>query len=376
MVYFGSRYKVLKHLATGGMADVYLALLETEGFSRPVVIKKILDSYADNPYWIGSFFNEAKIMSLLNHSHMVQVLDFGKSKSGYFLAMEYIDGGSLWNLQQEARRLAESYILWIGLEILKGLSFAHKREVLHRDLSPSNILISKEGEIKITDFGIAKLKTPDAEEKTLVLKGKHLYMSPEQKQKKDLSYASDLYSLTLILSELLGDTPSYLKKGLKEDPKERFRHCEEFEDVLYQRFKTLNDDVTQRKFCGFLKSLSSWNRQDIFKKETKVFLGERSFFFAVLRVSPSMFRWAAGLLFLVLGRQTPEFYSHGYLSLNAKPWGKVYISSEYIGTTPLVLKPIPTGNYSLEISNPPLQRNKKLLITVQENQVFKQVLDF
>ena len=160
---FGSRYQVLELLSTGGMAHIYKAMFTSEGFTRPVVIKKILEHYEHDPRWVDSFLNEAKIMSLLNHSHIVQVYDFGKSNSGYFLAMEYVEGGSLLDLIEKAGAIPESFVLYIGLEILKGLSYAHKKGVLHRDISPSNILLSKAGEVKLTDFGVAKLQSASLE---------------------------------------------------------------------------------------------------------------------------------------------------------------------------------------------------------------------
>src|SRR3989338_8798139 len=221
---FGRRYHNIHFLAKGGMAEVYKATFTSEeGFSKDVVIKKILSPYEKRPKWIESFLNEAKIMSLLTHSNLVQVYDFGKSKGNYFLAMEYVDGCSLLELQRKVQMLPEPYVLWMGLEILKGLSYAHQKGILHRDLSPSNILISKSGEIKITDFGIAKFQT-EFSEGTEFLKGKQSYMSPEQSRKEALTASSDLYSLSLVLTELLRGkhfSPSndfnlypYLKSGL------------------------------------------------------------------------------------------------------------------------------------------------------------------
>ena len=176
-------------------------------------------------------------MSLLTHSNVVHVYDFGKWKGNYFLAMEYVDGRSLLELQKKISTLSESYVLWLGLEILKGLSYAHQKGVLHRDLSPSNILISKAGEIKITDFGIAKFQT-EFSEGTEFLKGKRSYMSPEQSRKEPLTESSDLYSLSLILSEL--HSCPYLKSGLAFHPQERIQTCEAYERVLIEEMKQKN----------------------------------------------------------------------------------------------------------------------------------------
>lgn len=368
---FGRRYQNIHFLAKGGMAEVYKATFTSEeGFSKDVVIKKILSPYENSPKWMESFLNEAKIMSLLTHSNLVQVYDFGKSKGSYFLAMEYVDGSSLLELQKKVPPLPEPYVLWMGLEILRGLSYAHQKGVLHRDLSPSNILISKSGEIKITDFGIAKFQT-EFSEGTEFLKGKHSYMSPEQSRKELLTASSDLYSLSLVLDELLGggQRSPYLKPGLEFHPQDRIQTCEAYESLLIEEMKKKGYFVTAREFSEYLKKLNFWKEEDIpvTLSYPKLALESDSFNFRP---------WALGALLLMLGSDVPDFISRGYVSLTAKPWGKVFVEGQYVGTTPLVNQPLPIGKYSVLVSNPELNQSKKIAIQVLENQISKYRLSF
>ncbi len=368
---FGRRYQAIKFLAKGGMAEVYQATFTSEeGFSKKVVIKKILSPYEKSPKWIESFLNEAKIMSLLTHSNVVHVYDFGKVKGSYFLAMEYIDGTSLLELRKKLTHLPEPYVLWLGLEILKGLSYAHQKGVLHRDLSPSNILISKAGEVKITDFGIAKFQT-EFPEGTEFLKGKHSYMSPEQSRKEPLTAASDLYSLSLILSELYPG--AYLKPGLAFHPQDRIQTCEAYERVLIQEVKQKNYFVTPREFSEYLKSLNFWSEHEK-EKFTQATLSYPAPF-----SKPRNFNfrpWALGALLLVLGSEVPDFISRGYVSLTAKPWGRVFVEGQYVGTTPLVNRPLPSGKYTILVSNSELNQSKKIAIHVLENKISKYRFNF
>ncbi|MBI3019366.1 MAG: serine/threonine protein kinase [Deltaproteobacteria bacterium] len=362
------------------MAEVYKATFTSEeGFSKDVVIKKILSPYEKSPKWIESFLNEAKIMSLLTHSNLVQVYDFGKTKGCYFLAMEYVDGSSLLELQKKIALLPEPYVLWMGLEILKGLSYAHHKGIYHRDLSPSNILISKSGEIKITDFGIAKFQT-EFSEGTEFLKGKHSYMSPEQSRKEPLTASSDLYSLSLVLAEFLrGKNLSllndlnlypYLRSGLAFHPQDRLQTCEAYEQVLIQEMKQKNYFVTPREFSGYLKNLNLWEEAE----ETHATLSYPESF---PKSSISNFRlWALGTLLLVLGAEVPDFISRGYVSLTVKPWGNVFVEGQYVGTTPLVNQPLPVGKYTVLVSNPELNQSKKIAIQVLENKISKYRLSF
>ena len=369
--HFGRRYQNIQFLAKGGMAEVYQATFTSEeGFSKKVVIKKILSPYEKSPKWMESFLNEAKIMSLLTHSNLVHVYDFGRWKGSYFLAMEYVDGSSLLELQKKISTLPEPYMVWLGLEILKGLSYAHHKGVLHRDLSPSNILISRAGEIKITDFGVAKFQT-EFSQGTEFLKGKRSYMSPEQNRKEPLTAASDLYSLSLILNEL--HPASYLKQGLAFHSQDRLQTCEAYEHVLIQEMKQKNYFVTPREFSDYFKNLNFWKE----KEEEEGAHATLSYPALVSKPAYFNFRlWALGALLLILGGEAPDFISRGYVSLTAKPWGRVFVEGHYVGTTPLIHQPLPIGKYTLLVSNPELHQSKKISVHVLENKISKYRINF
>ena len=318
---FGFRYADVEPMATGGMAEVYRARLKFKrGLSKPVILKKIRTPYEKDPTWVQSFWQEAKIMAMLSHSNIVQVYDFGKSRSGYFFSMEWIDGGSLLDLTQGLKRDAEPmpdrFVFYVALEILKGLSYAHQRGVVHQDLSPSNILISVSGEVKIADFGVARFLS-DSLKATPFVEGKRRYMSPEQRERKPVGPASDLYSLSVILSELFGTNYAFLKRGRCIDPQERFQTCEEMERAVYDEMKTSEGPVTgapvtsglvtsglvtQREFSHYLSRcrFGVSHKTVPLSEMTAVHMHERKG--GYLKVAVVI------LLLCVLGRQVPHFY--------------------------------------------------------------------
>ena len=376
-LHFGHKYAVLDHLATGGMAEVYRARYQPQsGFSKTVVIKKILSPFSKNSLWRDSFLNEAKIMARLSHSNIVQTHDFGKARSGYFLSMEYVEGGTLADLKRRAERVPKNCALYIGLEMLKGLSYAHKKGVLHRDLSPSNVLISKEGEVKITDFGIAQLLS-DALEPTQFLKGKYAYMSPEQKLKKPLTPATDLYSLSVILYELMTakeyepgadlEECFFLKQGLCEDPKARIQTGETFERLLQTELSGIF--VSQRSFAVYLSGFPPW------RSSKTLALPDDECGLAAGRPLKPWRRWvmgaAAAVILSITGGSVPEFYARGFISLNVEPWGEVYIGERHFGVTPMMNQPVPTGRHSVVVANPELNQKKTIQIQVEPNQLVK-----
>ncbi|HEY5452444.1 MAG TPA: serine/threonine-protein kinase [Polyangia bacterium] len=205
------RYHVLSKIAHGGMAEIFLAMQQgEEGFKKPVVLKRILPSLAADPKFVRMFVDEAHIASTLNHSNLVQVLDLGKSNSQYFLVLEFVDG---WSLEQIRRRalaaklkLPTPLALTIVGALCRGLAYVHARErngkplgIVHRDVTPQNVLISQHGEVKLADFGIAKAVGKSEKSATGIIKGKFAYMSPEQSQALPLDGRSDLFSVGTVL---------------------------------------------------------------------------------------------------------------------------------------------------------------------------------
>jgi len=210
------RYLLEKKIATGGMAEIFKAkLVGVEGFEKTVVIKRILPFWSQRQDFIKMLVDEAKVLVHLNHPNIVQVYELGRVGADYFIAMEFVDGVDLrrllTTLKQEKINLPGELAVSIIGQVLRGLDYAHQRtlrdrgqlKIVHRDISPQNILLSFSGEVKVTDFGIAKAITQSHETQTGVLKGKYAYMSPEQARGRELDGRSDLFSCGLVLYELL-----------------------------------------------------------------------------------------------------------------------------------------------------------------------------
>lgn len=210
------KYVLLKRIAVGGMGEVYLAQKRgPRGFSMPVAIKVILPYLGSSQRFTEMFFNEAQLAAQLNHPNIVRVYDFGLIEETYFIEMEYVQGENLATvideLARRKARLPDLFAAKIGIDVCKGLDYAHtKRDdlsgeplnIIHRDISPQNILISYNGEVKITDFGIAK-RADDQKTKGGMLKGKYSYMSPEQVLSNALDKRSDIFSLGVVLYEMV-----------------------------------------------------------------------------------------------------------------------------------------------------------------------------
>ncbi len=206
------RYRVLEKIAHGGMAEIFLALQRgAEGFEKPVVLKRILPALAADPKFVRMIVDEAHIASTLNHSNLVQVLDLGRSTDDqYFLVLEFVDGWSLEQVRQRARKARMKVPLPVALyvtgAVCRALAYVHTRTrdgkplgIVHRDVSPQNVLVSREGDVKLADFGIAKAVDRRERSATGVIKGKFAYMSPEQAMGGDLDARSDLFSVGTLL---------------------------------------------------------------------------------------------------------------------------------------------------------------------------------
>ena len=203
------RYQVVRKLGQGGMAEVFLCtMFSGDEFRRPVAVKIVRDDFAKRPEFCELFAQEARFAAMLLHPNIVNVLDFSRDAQGrLFLVMEYIEGVDLWQLAA-GRALPPSVAIHIAAEVLHGLDYAHRlphgsevRGIVHRDVSPANILLSWLGAVKVADFGIAKAITTSGI--LSGIKGKTSYMSPEQADGKPIDARSDLFSLGVVLWEML-----------------------------------------------------------------------------------------------------------------------------------------------------------------------------
>jgi serine/threonine protein kinase len=272
-------YFLLKKIAAGGMAELFKAKKSGEkGFEKMLAIKMILPHLSTNDDFISMFIDEAKVAALLNHQNIVQIFDLGKIENSYCIVMEYVRGKDLRSVIQRAIKkkisMSPEHACLIASATLAGLGYSHRKKdkgqplnIVHRDVSPQNIIITYEGEVKVVDFGIAKAATQSRDTQAGVLKGKLSYMSPEQAFGKPLDARSDIFSVGIVLYEMLtgrklfqsdtdlgtlelvrnatveplpsalgGHVPKALEdvmlKALEKDPDDRYSSAEEMEAAL------------------------------------------------------------------------------------------------------------------------------------------------
>jgi eukaryotic-like serine/threonine-protein kinase len=212
-----NRYRITERVAAGGMAEVFRGVAESmRGFKKNIAIKRILPSLTKNKKFVAMFLDEARLSLSLQHANIVQVFDIGHSEDTYFIVMEYVDGVDLKALldwrRRTARRIPIAHSLYLVLEICKGLSYAHELTnpetgapvgIVHRDISPPNVLISKQGEVKVVDFGLAKATSQVEITDPGVVKGKMSYLSPEAARGEEVDHRADIFSVGILLYEML-----------------------------------------------------------------------------------------------------------------------------------------------------------------------------
>ncbi|RJQ77352.1 MAG: serine/threonine protein kinase [Desulfobacteraceae bacterium] len=213
-------YRLKDKIAQGGMAELYIAdYVREDGFKRQVAIKKVLPHLAENQDFIKMFIREARLAALLQHPNIVQIFDFGKIRDTYVIAMEYIQGMNLGQIMAHLKSpMPMDMAIFIIMKISLGLDYSHKRKddesgqalgIVHRDVSPQNILISCQGEVKISDFGISKATTEPSFTQAGVIKGKLSYLAPEQALGQPVDHRIDIYSLGLVFYEVLSGRRLY-----------------------------------------------------------------------------------------------------------------------------------------------------------------------
>ena len=216
------QYEVSGRLGSGGMAETFRAIARGPGgYTREVVIKCILPHLTEDERYVRMFIAEARILGMLNHPNIVHVYDFGEDESRHFLALEYIDGPSLSQIQEEIGRSGQSVppavAAYIGREICLALAAVHELRgpdgdllnVVHRDVTPSNIMVTLAGGVKLLDFGVAHLGSPGSATRSRSIKGKPAYFAPEQIVSADIDGRVDLFALGVVLHELLSGQPLF-----------------------------------------------------------------------------------------------------------------------------------------------------------------------
>jgi serine/threonine protein kinase len=296
------RYTITERLDHGGMAEVFRGVAESmEGFKKAVAIKRILPNLTKNQKFVSMFLDEARLSLFLQHANIVQVFDISRTPdNAYFLVMEYVDGCNLKALierqKQKTKRIDIGHSVYLMIECCKALQYAHSLEhpetneplgIVHRDISPPNILLSKNGEIKLVDFGLAKANSQIESTDPGVVKGKFSYLSPEAASGLEVDHRADVFAVGIILWELFtarrlfyGDTdyqtvelvrqarvPSIaalnpeidaeleqvVRKSLARDPNERYQSAADLGDALAQFLFSRRMKVTARDIAALVR---------------------------------------------------------------------------------------------------------------------------
>jgi serine/threonine-protein kinase len=217
------RYRVVEKLESGGMAEVFRAESEgLQGFRKQVAIKRVLPHLSSKKKFISMFLDEARLSAQLSHSNCVQVFDIGVGDNAFFIVMEFVDGANLKAIIEHIKKSGRDFpveaAVYIGLELTKGLAYAHELtdnngtplHIVHRDMSPPNVLITKNGEIKIVDFGLAKANSQLEKSEPGIIKGKFSYLSPEAAMGQEVDLRTDVFAVGIILWELLAGQRLFL----------------------------------------------------------------------------------------------------------------------------------------------------------------------
>jgi serine/threonine protein kinase len=258
----GEKYVLLDLIGTGGMAEVYRGkLLGEKGFQKSIVIKKLLPQVAQDKEIVELFIGEARLAALLQHENIAATYDFGELDNNYFLAMEYLFGKDLYAVIQRGREhkkpLELRHALMIAAKICEGMDYAHSLKdlqnnplnIIHRDLTPQNIFITYDGKVKVIDFGVAKAEMLDTKTRAGVVKGKVSYMSPEQISGAVIDSRSDIFSIGILLYEMIskrrmyeGDMATLIRKSIT---------------VEYEHLETIIQDLPPKLYAILDKALSS-----------------------------------------------------------------------------------------------------------------------
>jgi len=312
------RYTITGSLARGGMAEVFRGVSQSiHGLKKNVAIKRILPSLANNEKFVAMFLDEARLSLHLQHANVVHVFDIGMSGNSYFLVMEFVNGCDLKQLihhrQSGGGRVEMSHAIYIAIEACKGLAYAHELEhpetdeplhIVHRDISPANILMSRMGEVKLVDFGLAKANSQLENTDQGVVKGKFSYLCPEVTLGMPVDHRADIFAVGILLWEMFtgqrlfyGNTdletvglvrqariPSIgaintsidaeleqiVKKALAQDPEHRYQHAADLGDALSQYLFSNSIKVTARDIASQVRQAQGTEKAADQKKQNSL----------------------------------------------------------------------------------------------------------
>lgn len=296
------KYRLVERVAVGGMAEIFKASTHgAGGFERFVAIKRLHRHLSEDEELAQMLVDEAKISVRLQHANIAQIFDLGSIDGQYFIVMEYIDGSDLYGvlrrMREQGRTMPIALALYAVSKMLGGLDFAHNTlgsdgrplDIVHRDISPQNIMINIQGEVKLVDFGIAKARMRLMETQAGIIKGKFYYMSPEQAHGHHLDRRTDIFATGMVLYELLTNRPAYeetndlallkrvrvcgfeppsrwrpdlspelegiVTKALKRDPKLRYQSAREFQSVLQQHIQRQFGAINEHHLAEFIREV-------------------------------------------------------------------------------------------------------------------------
>lgn len=404
-------YTLVAKLGEGGMAEVFKAIKTgPEGFEKPVALKRILPPFHDRADMINMFLWEAKLHAQLTHPKLIHLIDFFQHEKSFVLVMEYFQSKNLSQLVQQAHKkgieIPWQAVVYVATEVLEALDYAHKKKnlqgplnIVHRDVSPQNILISQDGWVKLADFGIALANVDRDKTESKVLKGKVKYLSPEQIQEKKADHRSDIFSMGIVLYDLICKRhPFYAKvefevlqnisSGIFQDSAELAPHVPEavhecirtalrasnmdrFQEASHMRLDLLKAQDTAWLNHGaelFKQWLQKIHSEDLFHNETP--LSKTKVLASTPAPSGSSAKkgWAIGLtvicialvarLFSEEAETTPKLPSPpvattptsatskmATLRLSGTDGSSVFINGKKIGTLPMPNHSIVPGSY-------------------------------
>ncbi|WP_071905553.1 serine/threonine protein kinase [Cystobacter ferrugineus] len=296
------RYELVQLLGQGGMGEVYLAKISgAAGFEKPCIVKTVLPALLKDRQFLDRFHHEAKVLVHLAHSSIAQVYDMGEAEGTYYMALEYVAGVDLAYLQEQARAQGKSIpvpvALYLGQRIAEGLGYAHRKMgpdgaplgIVHRDVSPHNVMVSYEGEVKVIDFGLAKSAARSKYTLPATVMGKLGYMSPEQVRAESVDHRTDLYSCGVVVWELLAGRPliapgtvgemmaamaqptvpslselradvdpaldAAVRRALAPAPEERYARADDFARALNEHFLRTGSSVGAEEVGNFVREI-------------------------------------------------------------------------------------------------------------------------